>query len=324
MHQKKECLKQELQLSDWIRVVDELGVHQIGSVLLRGGEVFLLPWIGELLQYLRRKEFFVSIDTNGTMLQNYLQDLVQFGNKLHLTFSVDGPEEIHDQVRGIQGTFGRMKENIRALQEQEQENGSQCSKSACFTISPYSYRGLGRLPEVIRSLGLETFSIVPYYYAPEAVGREYERVLREELDCEAFSWAGFQHETSGIDWDLFLDEYHQFLKNLNGLQVFPYMGSGKEGFKEEDYKNWFADCHTPVGSIPCGNVEKFIDIQPNGTVNFCCDFPDFVIGNVKDASLDEIWNNDRAARFREYRRQKPLPICWRCGAKYMAEVGDKV
>lgn len=40
MHQKKECLKQELQVSDWIKVVDELYEHQIGSVLLRGGGGF--------------------------------------------------------------------------------------------------------------------------------------------------------------------------------------------------------------------------------------------------------------------------------------------
>lgn len=266
----------------------------------------------------------MSIDTNGTMLKDHLRDLVQFGDKLHLTFSVDGPEDVHDQVRGIRGTFGRMKENIRLLQKLEQDNGTKCSKSACFTISPYSYRGLGSLPDVIRSLGLESFSIVPYYYYSEAVGREYERKLREELGCEAYSWEGFHHETSGIDWEVFRNEYHQFLNNVNGLQVFPYMGSGKEGFQEADYKLWFADCLSPVGSTTCYNVERFMDIQPSGDANFCCDFPDYCIGNIKDANISEIWNSDGAARFRNYRRQKPLPICGRCGAKYMSELGGKV
>jgi MoaA/NifB/PqqE/SkfB family radical SAM enzyme len=323
MHQKKESLKQELQLTDWIRVVDEVCEHQVGSVLLRGGEIFLLPWIRELLEYLCRKGISLSIDTNGTMLESYARDLVQFGNKLHLTFSVDGPEEIHDQVRGIKGAFGRMKENIRLLLELERQNGTKCGKSACFTISPYSYRGLSQLPETLRNLGLESFSIVPYYYFSEAVGREYERVLHEDLGCEAYSWGGFQHETSGVDWDVFRDQYQQFLKSLNGLHVFPYMGSGKEGFKEKDYQQWFADCQTPVGSSACYNVERFIDIQPNGEANFCCDFPDYVIGNVKEATVDEIWNSGRANRFRDYRRQKSLPICWRCGAKYMSELGGK-
>ncbi|MCL6589286.1 MAG: radical SAM protein [Firmicutes bacterium] len=324
MHQKKDCLKQELRISDWIRVVDEIRGHRVGTVLLRGGEVFLLPWIGELLEYLRHKELFISIDTNGTALKDYLRILARMGEKLHLTFSVDGPEEIHDQVRGIKGAFGRMKENIRQLLELERELGTKSSKSACFTISPYSYRGLGQLPEVIRSLGIESLSIVPYYYFSETVGRQYEKVMREELGCEAFSWAGFHHETSGIDWDVFRDEYRQFLNSLNGLQVFPYMGSGKEGFKEEDYRIWFAGCYSPVGSTACYNVERFLDIQPNGDANFCCDFPDYVIGNVREATIQEIWNSGRADRFREYRRQKSLPICWRCGAKYMSEIGEKV
>jgi sulfatase maturation enzyme AslB (radical SAM superfamily) len=144
------------------------------------------------------------------------------------------------------------------------------------------------------------------------------------LGCEALSWGGLHHETSGIDWDVFLEQYHQFLENVKGLHVFPYMGSGKEGYQEKDYRQWFADCHSPMGSQVCYNVERFLDIQPGGAANFCCDFPDFVIGNVKDASINEIWNSDRANRFREYRRQKPLPICCRCGAKYMSELGDKI
>jgi radical SAM protein with 4Fe4S-binding SPASM domain len=66
-------------------------------------------------------------------------------------------------------------------------------------------------------------------------------------------------------------------------------------------------------------VEKLIDIQPSGEANFCVDFPDYSIGNVRDSSVEEIWNGRRAEAFREYRRKQPLAVCARCGAKYMAE-----
>jgi len=64
-----------------------------------------------------------------------------------------------------------------------------------------------------------------------------------------------------------------------------------------------------------------IDIQPDGRANFCVDFPDFSFGNVKDATLAQLWNNEQAERFRQYRRQKPLGVCYHCGAKYMSEIG---
>jgi hypothetical protein len=70
------------------------------------------------------------------------------------------------------------------------------------------------------------------------------------------------------------------------------------------------------------NVEDLIDIQPTGEANFRVDFPDYSIGNVKHASIGDLWNGPRAQRFREYRRQKPLAICHRCGAKYISEIKE--
>ena len=33
-------------------------------------------------------------------------------------------------------------------------------------------------------------------------------------------------------------------------------------------------------------MERLIDIQPDGEANFCVDFPDYSIGNVKQASIE--------------------------------------
>ena len=89
---------------------------------------------------------------------------------------------------------------------------------------------------------------------------------------------------------------------------------------EEEYYVWFSDPLTPVGAQACHNVERLIDIQPDGEANFCVDFPDYSIGNVKYASIEALWNGPRAAQFRNYRREKPLAVCYRCGSKYMSEV----
>ena len=89
---------------------------------------------------------------------------------------------------------------------------------------------------------------------------------------------------------------------------------------EEEYKKWFGDTTTPVGPFNCSNIEKLIDIQPTGEANFCVDFPDYTIGNVKESTIEELWNNERAKKFREYRRKKFLAVCYRCGSRYMSEV----
>ncbi len=303
-----------LEVADWKRVVDEVAGHEIAFLLIRGGEPFLYPGLIELLEYIHGKGIFLSIDSNGTRLEQYAADLVRIGN-MHITFSVDGPEEIHDQVRGVTGTFQKAKAGIALLHELEKDHPRKISKSICFTISPYSYRGLGDMPDVARSLGITSINIVPYYYYPAAVGKKYEEELATHFASPAFSWRGFHHEDSGVEFDTFRDQLHRYLGHLKGIENFPYMP-----FTEDEYRTWFTDPTTPVRSSTCMNVERLIDIQPNGDANFCVDFPDYCIGNVKNASLAEIWNGPRASQFRTYRRANPLAICHRCGAKYIAEI----
>jgi sulfatase maturation enzyme AslB (radical SAM superfamily) len=103
----------------------------------------------------------------------------------------------------------------------------------------------------------------------------------------------------------------EILASLKEIIDFPYMK-----LKEEEYDTWFSDPLTPVGLLKCNNVEKLIDIQPDGEANFCVDFPDYSIGNVKHATLEELWNGERRPNFAATAK-KPA-VCYRCG-QYMSE-----
>jgi MoaA/NifB/PqqE/SkfB family radical SAM enzyme len=308
----KESLQHEMSLADWKRVVDEIAAHAISLVLLRGGETFMFPGIIELLEYIHAKGMFISIDTNGTLLKQYAEDIVRIGN-MHLTVSVDGPEPVHDMVRGVPGTYQRVKEGVARLAEVESGSSTKISRSICFTISRYNYHSLGLMPDVARSLGLGSIAIVPYYYFPDSVGHLYEDELHS-LGCNAFSWVGFHHEESGVDFPEFQRQYRHYLASLGEIYSYPYLP-----LDEQQYQAWFADAQTPVTHPHCLNVEKLVDIQPDGSANFCVDFIDYSFGNVREASIEELWNSERAERFRKFRRNHPLAVCHRCGAKYMSK-----
>ncbi len=309
----KENLQHSLKLADWKKLTDELAAHQISSVILRGGEPFLFPDIIELLGYINSKGIFISLDTNGTMLKKYAADLVRIGN-IHITISVDGPEEIHDKVRGMKGCFRRIKEGVDQLIEVEKNTGRNISRSICFTISPYSVSGLGKMPDVARSLSINTLVIVPYNYIPSTMGNNYAKELNDHFKTISFSWVGFHHENSGIDFDEFQKEYRQYIADLNDIRNYPYMV-----LSEEDYRTWFENSTMQIGSPQCTNIEKLIDIQPDGNANFCVDNPDYSFGNVKDSTINAVWNSEKASRFREYRRKNPLSVCYRCVSKHMSE-----
>ena len=111
------------------------------------------------------------------------------------------------------------------LGDLEQKSGQKISRSINFTISPYSVRGLGVMPAVARDLSIGSMSIVPYYYVPEYTGRQYERELQENLGCPAFSWIGFHHEASGVDFGLFQEQYRQYLRTLGESLQLPLYGA---------------------------------------------------------------------------------------------------
>ena len=311
---KRGVLQQTLGLTDWKRLVDEVAAHHIPSVIIRGGEPFMYPGIIELLEYINFKGLIASIDTNGTLLTTYASDLLRIG-KIHITISVDGPEQIHNGVRGIPGCFKKIEEGLLKLDGLEKASANKISRSICFTISPYSILGLGEMPDVARRLAIKTLVIVPYNYITQDLGTCYRKELQEDLGSTAFSWEGFHHDESGVSFLEFQKQYQNYLANLGDIYNYPYLP-----LTEEEYRHWFQDATLPVKSFPCSNAERLIDIQPNGDANFCVDMPDYRFGNVKDSTLEDLWNNESAEKFREYRRNRRLGACYRCVSKYMSEI----
>ena len=293
-----------------LKVVDE--VHEYGvPLIIRGGEPLLYPHILDLLAYIKSKGMSLSLETNAVLLEKYAESLVKLQID-QMIISVDGPEEIHDHVRGVKGTFARVREGLRELEKHQKRYGHKISCGVTCTVSRYNYQGLGAMADVARSLGVDSICIVPYYFVPEAQGLAYEELMRKEFSCEAYSWRGFHHEESGVDVGPFLVQLREFESRLGDLPSYPYMA-----FTDAEYREWYSKSDTTVHQASCNNIWGLLDVQPDGDVNFCVDFPDYAIGNVAENTLHQIWHSDRARRFRELRTRQEMPVCHRCGAKYM-------
>lgn len=293
-----------------LKVVDE--VHERGAFLIiRGGEPLLYPRVMDLLAYIKARGMSLSLETNGVLIRKYAEALVKLKVD-QLVISLDGPEEVHDHVRGVKGTFARLRESLQELEQHEDRYGHRIQRGATCTLSRYNYRGLGVMADVARSLGFDSICIVPYYYVPERQGLAYEKLMREEFACEAYSWRGFHHEESGVEADLFLAQLKEFKSKLGEFPSYPYMA-----LTDDEYREWYSRSDTTVHQSQCNNIWGLLDVQPDGNVNFCVDFPDYAIGNVAESTLHQLWHSDRARRFRELRANMEMPVCYRCGAKYM-------
>jgi len=86
---------------------------KLKSIILCGGEVFLLPDFPQLVNTLIDKDIFVTIITNGTIDR---LDEIKKPDSCQILVSFDGPKEIHDQNRGL-GNFDKSIKYIKHAQE---------------------------------------------------------------------------------------------------------------------------------------------------------------------------------------------------------------
>ncbi len=81
-------------------IIDKLRYLKTVRVNLTGGEPLLRDDIPDLVDYMKKQNLFVCINSNGVLIPNKITRLKQLDL---LNLSLEGPEEIHDRIRGLGG-----------------------------------------------------------------------------------------------------------------------------------------------------------------------------------------------------------------------------
>lgn len=92
-----------------LKIIDELKEMGTRILTLHGGESLLRKDFGEIANYAKLKGFYVSLNSNGTLVSKRIAELKCLDN---LCISMDGNEESNDKNRG-KGSF---KQAIAALE----------------------------------------------------------------------------------------------------------------------------------------------------------------------------------------------------------------
>ncbi len=90
------------------------------TVKLTGGEPLLYRDIDALLTFLASEDIVVIIETNGTLFNRSILESLRSCDVDQISVSLDAATaEIHDEIRGIKGSFDRTLEGLRLLSEYE-------------------------------------------------------------------------------------------------------------------------------------------------------------------------------------------------------------
>ncbi|MBN1824387.1 MAG: radical SAM protein [Endomicrobiales bacterium] len=299
-----------LDLHSWIRLVDEIAANGKAHLLLRGGEPFLFPGITRLISHVKSKGIKLSIDTNGMFLGKYAGFIAGSGVD-NITVSIDGPERQHDKVRGVRGSFKKIVNGIKKVQMLEKmENKNSCLGAICFVISEDSYRGLSLMPDIARKLRIPAIAVAPQYYVTDKDGVKYDKIVKAMTGRPGKHWKGFLRDKTGVDPAALNEEMDKFRRNLGGISLISF-----SDLSHDSLNAWFSPGSRSIGSAPCKNPWKLINIQPDGEADFCVDYADISVGSVRENTIKDVWNSLEADNFRKYISKKMLPVCSRCGAR---------
>jgi len=314
--------KRQLALADYVKLLEEIAPGK-PIISLFGGEPFLYPDILPLIREIKARDLTCTIITNGGRLAQNARELVEIGID-SIAVSIDGPAPVHNRIRGQKDSFERAAAGVRAVAEWRRKLKRVLPMQiAILPITELNLEAIGEAVEALRDLPLDTINVGLRWFVPENVGAEYQQVMRQTFGVSGDSWRGFDFDGTAMAGKT--RQMGDLVRLLRTLRRSRFTGSvfGKPWISfvpevpAERVPEYFTDFSKTFGHNLCPVAWYFAQVEPDGEVCFCGDFPDYFIGNVRKSSFHEIWTGEKAWKFREKLAKEPLPICARCCGNYV-------
>ncbi len=280
------------------------GCSSLSWVQLSGGEIFLRPDLVEIAQAIIESVpelVLLDFPTNGYLTDRivaWVGEIVGLNpRRLVVTVSLDGPRDVHDRMRGTQGSWRRSVETFRGLKGL---GADRLQVFFGFTLSQYNAgmleRSIAEVGSLIPWIGHQDFhvnlaQVSSHYY----VNPDFDPGSGPALEAELSRfWAekptGF-HPVSILE--------HEYLRLA---------------------RSYLLDGLTP---LPCMAVTASCFIDPDGTIFPCAHYAKR-LGNVADYGddLDRLLSEPHVEELRREILSGKCPHCWTPCEAYQSIMGN--
>ena len=296
-------------------LMDELAKYH-PAITLFGGEPFLHPEWEAIAHAAKSRGMRVNVITNGVLVGTHAERIIASGID-ELIFSLDGPENVHDTMRGGEGVFRRAMESFRNVNELKRKSNSRTPRINISTaIFETNYRRLGEVIDAAESIGADSVTLHHLIFHSPAVCDRHNTVMYAEFGVEDPNWRGFARDTlPDIDTDKLIRSLHDLRRRQSGTAVTVY-----PNFTDDEIRRYYGSFEFIPSSYArrCLSPWMTAYIFPNGDVKPCLD-TGYVAGNIMSEGFAGIWNGEKFRRYRQVlKRRGCFPACTRCTEFYRA------
>ncbi len=283
----------ELETGEILGIIDQAALWGVRVFNPLGGEPFVRPDLETILAHAACKDFHVTLTTNGTLIDRRRANLLAAipPEKLHMSFSLDGPEPVHDAIRGP-GTFQRALEGYRQLRQADRQARNPHRKILANTL--IHAHNLALLPTFLDELATLDFDGVQLLN----LFRRSDAQQRAELDPERAR----QADALWIPPER-IPELERLVEALIAQVRNPPHSSFRIQNPLRDLQllpSYYQDRLQPL-EAPCWAGWKELYINADGGAIMCDGQLDFLAGRFGDARRSTLWQLWRSPELRRRR-----------------------
>jgi len=291
--EKPHMAKEELEIEEIHRIFKGFG--KLLWVSLTGGEPFLRDDLVDIVQFVRDhcQIKILNITTNGfnsKLIENRVRDIAEV--KVPLTFinvSLDGPRDIHENVRGIKGIYDKTIKTLERLRTLCSIYGNLLIGLE-YTITPFNAGCLKLLVQELKEANLswlvENLTVTMYHQ-----GNLYNNLdlnLKQQLNNDAFKCKSLK------DINDVLNVIHT--KSPSALVMRTYLKYARK---------YILDGRAP---LLCVALRNSLFLDPYGNV-YPCIILEHKIGNLRNYQYDmhKLLKSENAIKVK-----REVEICKKC------------
>ncbi len=300
-------LRREVSTAEYLDLIRQIGRAGVQAVTLTGGEPTLRRDITTLVAALKKYPIHLSMVSNGSGQPEVYRELIDLGLDA-LAISVDGTREVHDHVRGREGSFDRAVQAIQAVIAAKKARPSRRPwLTVSCAISALNQHDLENLVDWFQAYDVDMLDLGFLHFSTGEKRRATERAVDGpvmHLKNPELPWRVTDVDTA----DLAARVAHikaeragravpvRFTPDLDAEQIHKQYTDPSFVYANKCFHPWLATRIDPWGQMyPC-----WIDIR---------------LGDVREHGFRELWNSQLYRKFRRtIREKKLLPKCTTCPA----------
>lgn len=280
-------------VSSWLAEWRGLGVKR---VVLTGGEALMHSHLWKLCELLAEAEIGITLLSSGLLLARDAEKIARYVDDL--VVSLDGPREVHDEIRNVPRAYERLAEGVRAVRSA----GPQLLVTGRCTVQRKNSHLLRETVRDAKEAGLMRISFLPVDVSSEAFNRPGDGAA-ESAGSLALSRAEcfeLENELDRLEIEHAADFESGFIAESPQKLRRKLLGYFRALTLEGDFP--LNECNAPwVSSV----------VEADGTVRPCFFQP--ALGNIhRSGSLAAVLNSEEAIAFRRGLDIATNLICRRC------------